>query len=221
MGGLGRIRPCRLPPLTFMKGRMRVKSTRTAQLKWRMMLVLTTPGLRVLTITPAKPRCQRCASVRGWGHRDPGMGRAPVPASRAQIPCCHPTWSSTSSPKPSLGAGALLCPSTRATLGDVAIAGQESPTHGEHGGPGEYLPGPRPLSPVVQPPCHGTAARGGWDGQMALGCSPPWEPHGMAQHGTAQQGTAPHGMARDSMAQPGAAQLSTHLCPAGAAPARQ
>lgn len=25
---------------------------------------------------------------------------------------------------------------------------------------------------------------------MALGCSPPWEPHGMAQHGTALHGMA-------------------------------
>lgn len=191
MGGLGRIRPCRLPLLTFMKGRMRAKSTRTAQLKWRMMLVLTTPGLRLLAITPAKPHCQRCAGVQGWGHRDPGMGRALVPR-------CHPTWSSTSSPKPSLRAGALMCHGTGATLEDVAIAGQESPCHGEHGGPRESLPGPRPLSPIVWPLCHGTAAQGGWDGQMALGCSPPWEPHGTAWHGTAQQGTAGHCTSRHS-----------------------
>lgn len=218
MGGLDRIRPCRLPPLTFMKGRMRVKSTRTAQLKWRMMLVLTTPGLRVLTITPAKPHRQRCAGVWGWGHRDPGTGWAPVPASRVQIPRCHPTWSSSSSPKPSLGAGALLCPGTRATLGDVAIAGQESPTHGEHGGPREYLPGPRPPQPHCAAPVSWRSSMGwlGWaDGpgvQPSLGA--PW-------HGTAWDGSAWHGMARDSMAQPSVAQPSTHLCPAGAAPARR
>lgn len=42
-----------------MKGRRRLKSARTAQLKWRMMLVLTTPGLSALAVTPARPHRQQ------------------------------------------------------------------------------------------------------------------------------------------------------------------
>lgn len=38
-----------------MKGRRRLKSARTGQLKWRMMLVLTTPGLSTFAVTPARP----------------------------------------------------------------------------------------------------------------------------------------------------------------------
>lgn len=190
MGGLDRIRPCRLPPLTFMKGRMRVKSTRTAQLKWRMMLVLTTPGLRVLTITPAKPHRQRCAGVWGWATgtlaRAGPQSLPPGPKSLVAIP----PGAAPVAPSPALERGLFCAPAPGPPWGTWPSLARSLPPTGSMGVPGSIYQGRDHLSPIVRPPCHGAAAWGGWDGQMALGCSPPWEPHGMAQHGTALHGMA-------------------------------
>lgn len=119
-----------VPALTLMKGRMRKKRARIGQLKRRMIPVLTTPGFTLLVVTPARQHHQHQL------HRHRAAGTVPKQGlERGQR-----WWDGPG--KEGLG------PCTPQGRKKGPVPEPHSPTHGACGGPGVFLRGLSPFSPL-------------------------------------------------------------------------